>query len=392
MRRLLVVVVLAFVACRREQAAPTLPPPRPEAPADDHHERGSLTNIARGATIISRSGEALLAKAASAVIDGDPETYWRNPPRDLPQWIVIGLPARSRIDRVGLRTARKAFTANHVQFETSTDGGAWKPLITVAAADSDTAQWFGVPPVDASFLRIIALDAKPPQADVWLHSVLARGEELEPPRVGEIDGCWTLNGRPAMFAQRGGRIIGAVAIGDQPLYLDGGSDGRVIRFVWMRGNDYGLALTTVSPDGKHLTALEWHEEAIPLFQGEPWFGERCERAEARPALREDVAVALLRRVGRYSVFAAGAEGVDHLAKLLASLRVPARIVVHEFREATAEKNKTRAQREIDSLRTALGERAAGVTFIAAGSDAPRQQPVTEPMRAMYSSVDLEIRR
>jgi len=64
-----------------------------------------------------------------------------------------------------------------------------------------------------------------------------------------------------------------------------------------------------------------------------------------------------------------------------------RIIAHEFREATPEKNKQRAQREIERLR------AAGlkdVTFVAAGSDAPRQEPVTEPMRLMYSSVDVEI--
>jgi len=33
-----------------------------------------------------------------------------------------------------------------------------------------------------------------------------------------------------------------------------------------------------------------------------------------------------------------------------------------------------------------------VTFVARGSDAPRQNPDNDMMRAIYSTVDLEIRR
>jgi hypothetical protein len=374
-RRFLVLAFVALAACRREAPPRQQPAAEAGAATRDDDERASLTNIARGATIVSRTGEAFLGVAADAVIDGDPTTFWLNPPRDLPQSIVIALPARARIDRVGLRTPKIEFTANHVQFETSLDGIAWRPLTNVTAAAKAAAQWFDVTPVEASWLRVTIVDGRQPE--VRLQSVLARGAELEPPRIGAIDGCWSLNGRPATFTQRGDRVLGVVSIGNEPMFLDGGGDGRVYRFVWIRGNDYGLALMTVSPDGKHLTALEWHEEAIPLFRGEPWFGERAPCGALHP--RQDVALALLRRVGRYSSFG------GHLPKL----GVPARIIVHEFREATPEKNKQRAQREIERLRAAgLND----VTFVAAGSDAPRQEPATEPMRLMYSAVDLEIRR
>jgi hypothetical protein len=33
-----------------------------------------------------------------------------------------------------------------------------------------------------------------------------------------------------------------------------------------------------------------------------------------------------------------------------------------------------------------------IEFVAAGSDNPRQLPVTESMRALYSTIDVEIRR
>jgi len=373
---------LLFAAAVAVAAAPGV--------VDDAPERGSLTNLARGATIISRTGESYLAASAMEVIDGDPGSFWVSPPRDFPQSIVIGLPARARIDRVGLRTSKEVQTANRVQFEASPDGAAWRPLVTVTAAATGEAQWFDVAPVEASQLRVTVVDARPSQTHVRLYSVLAHGTELEPPRAGAIDGCWSLNGRPATFARRGARVTGALKIGELPILLDGAGDGRTIRFVWIRGNDYGLAMATVSPDGKHLTAQVWHEEAIPLFDADPWFGERA--ACAAPQPREDVAAALLRRVGRYSLFATDAASIDHLVKLLGSLRLPGRIVVHEFREATPQANLLRSQKRLEEVRAALGGRAAGVEFVAAGSDNPRQAPVTQAMREMYSSVDVEVFR
>lgn len=387
MKRFLAAAALALAACRREPPPPAKPEMisiRKPAALSEADERASLTNIARGATVISRTGESYLGVSAAATIDGDPYTMWINPPKDVPQSVVVGLPARARIDRVGFRTAKAGYTANQVRIEASAGGAAWQPLLTVTAAGTEKAQWFDVTPVEAAQLRLTALDLRADQAHLHINSVLARGTELEPPHAGAIDGCWALNGYPAVFARRGARVIGALALGNTPLFLDGGSDGRTIRFVWIRGNDYGLALATVSPDGKHLTALDWHEEAIPLFKADPWFGERA--GCGGPVPRDDVAGALLRRVGRYSLFSGDVE------RLAALLRPGMRVVVHEFREATAQANKARAQQELERVRAALGARAKDVEFVNAGSENPRQEPVTEAMRSLYSSVDVEIRR
>jgi hypothetical protein len=378
-RALFLLGLIAVAACRREAPRPAAP--NPDAVLlDDSAERASLTNIARGATIISRTGESYLGTAADAAIDGNPSTFWANPANDFPHSIVIGLSARARIERVGLRTPQRGFTANHVKFEGSLDGAAWQPVATVTAAEKATPQWFNVPPAEAKFLRATMVDGR--SGIVRLQSVLAAGKELEPAHVGSIEGCWMFNGSPAYFEQRGARILGVVALGKEPVYLDGGVAGRVFRFVWVRGNDYGLALMSVSADSQHLTAEAWHEEAIAYFRADPWLGVRCATANTpHPPLREDVPMALLRRVGRYSVFGGY---VPHLT-------IPLQIVVHEFREATPDANKQRAQHVADALAAVL-HAPPNVTFVAAGSDSPRQQPVTDAMRLMYSSVDVEIRR
>jgi hypothetical protein len=75
--------------------------------------------------------------------------------------------------------------------------------------------------------------------------------------------------------------------------------------------------------------------------------------------------------------------------------VPLRIVAHEFRQPDARRNKEIAEHEIASLRKELGHLGTGLgnfDFLAAGSDAPRQTPATDAARAIYSSVEVEVRR
>jgi hypothetical protein len=403
----LLIAVAAAVSCSRDEPAREQVPWNPVAadakPIDESHERSSLIGVSRGSTVVDRTGEALFDVSALNAIDDDPGSFWMSPPQDLPQTITIALGARSRIQSVGIRTVTRYFTANHVQFETSADGRAWQALTVVKAADSNDAQWFNVTPIETSFLRVTAVDGAQPKREVRLSSILARGKELEPALAGAIEGCWSINGRAASFNRSGANIVGSLAIGNLPLFLDGGSDGRVYRFTWVRGNDYGLALVGVSPDGEHLSAMDWHEEAIPMFFAEPWFGERGKCAAPLP--RTDVALALLRRVGRYSVFGlrfqpddsldlkASAAALLTLHTILSTSKGPARLIAHEFREASPVLNKARSQRELDALRNALqsaGANLSAVSFVAAGSEAPRQNPVTEAMRAIYSSVDFEM--
>ncbi|HXA18245.1 MAG TPA: discoidin domain-containing protein [Thermoanaerobaculia bacterium] len=377
-----------------------------ELPTDIINEQSSLLDITRGATIVSRTGEAMLLTSAIYTIDGEISSFWAPPPRDYPQSIVIALGARSRIDRVGFRTLVKgAYEANHVTFERSLDGSAWQPLGTMTARQISEAQWLDVTPSEAAYLRITVPDARHPVRDVRLQSLLAHGTETGPRSDPPLDGCWSINGEAAGFVQRGGRATGVVAQGTLPVFFAGGTNGRMWRFNWIRGNDYGFTALTVSPDGKHLSALDWHEEAIPLFVSLPWSGERAPCTA--PAPRDDVPLAVLRRANHVAMFAlqfdsagelvvgASREELQSLAGIIHNAPVPLRIVAHEFRQADAKRNKEFAEHEIASVRKALESLGTGlgrVDFLAAGSDSPRQTPATDAARVIYSSVELEVRR
>lgn len=398
-------LALLFIAsCSRpapqQAAAPAHTPNK--LPADIVNERSSLLDVARGATIVSRTGENMLITSPMSTIDGEISTFWAPPPHDYPQSIVIALGAPSRIDRVGFRSLTgEHYDANHVTFERSMDGDNWQPLASMTSRKIDAAQWSDVAPAEAEYLRVTIPDAAFPDGDARIQSLLAHGTELAAPKNASIDGCWSINGGAAKFVQHGARVTGVVEQDKLPLFLVGGFNGRIGRFNWIRGNDFGYTLLTVSPDG-NLSAMNWHEEAIQLFTAAPWFGDRGDCA-ATP-LRDDVPIALLHRAGRYSMFGlqfdesgelladASRDELQSLAGIIGGVPVPLRIVAREFRQ-DAKRNKEIAGHEIASLRAALANiDLARVEFVAAGSGSPRNVPESDAARAIYSSVDVEVRR
>lgn len=403
-RRLLLALLLA-AGCSRPIAKPAAAYKDPnKLPADVVNERSSLLDVSRGATIVSRTAEATLNNSAMSMVDGEIATFWTPPPHDYPQSIVIALAAPSRIDRLGVRslTGGAGYEANHLMFERSIDGVAWQPLAAMTSRRVSEGQWLDVAPSEAAYLRVTVPDSLNADRDARIQSLFARGTELSAPRNAPIDGCWSINGSEAIFSQRGTRATGVVAQGKQPIDLAGGTNGRIWRFNWIRGNDYGYTALTVSPDGKHLSALNWHEEAIPLFTALPWFGERRNCA---PSVTIDVPIALLHRAGRVSMFAlqfdengnlladASREELQTMASIIRGVPVPLRIVAHEYRQPDAIRNRQVAEREIATVRQALAQLdLSRVEFIAAGSDAPRQVPASDAARAIYSSVDVEVRR
>jgi len=406
MKRALAAALLLLFACGGDE--PPKPPGIPKKsviipPPNDDAERASLLNFGRGSTVIARTGEAILESSALAAIDGEPASAWVNMPKDFPQSLVVALAAPARIEAIGIRTpAKSAYVPKEIVVETSMDGRTFQPLATFHAKPIGAPQWLDVKPVDAAFLRV-TLAAPSIEGEGALNSILVRGRELAPARGGSIDGCWTVNGRRAAFQSRGAHTAGAMQYAHDALYFEGGSNGTLQRFEWIRGAEYGYAAITVSPDGLHLNGLQWHEEIVPLFFGDAWFGDRETYALE---IKGDVAHEFLKRIGRHSLYAlrfapdgtldaaASEDGLKSLAGLLRESEKP-RLVAHEFREPTPAANRARAQRALDSLMKALqnaGIEPHRVTLVAAGSDNPRQIPGSEAARELYSTIDLEVER
>jgi hypothetical protein len=416
MRRGAALVALSVVltACpAREPAKPAAPAPVKLEPSssDDREERKSLAGLVNGATVLERTGEAYLAVTPVNVIDGNPDSYWMAPPKDMPQSVTIALAAKSRLESVGMRSdAKGEFQLRTARIETASGNGPFAVIADVALTDKPTFQFFKLGPVESDRVRVTMLGGSKSGNETRLDSVVLRGAELGEPTPRSLAGSWSINGRKASFAQIGSHVIGQMEYPTNPanpMHIEGGAEGnRMLRLAWIRGGDYGVAAVTVSPDGKHLSGIDWHEDPIPFFYDEGWFGERT--GDTLPTDDSQMfAVSYIRRTGRWPLYgiafksdgtldvAASEHALALAVKMISGAPVPVRLVSREFREASPAANLARSQKTLDALRAELTRRGvnfANVPTAATGSDNPRQLAVTDVMRSLYSSVDLEIRK
>lgn len=159
-------VLLLAASCEAPASKPAGPPDaiaaRRSAVRDDS-ERGNLLNIALGASVVSRTAEMTLEQSAVRAIDGDPGTMWASPPDDgAHQVLVYALPARTRVEQIGIQTPHApVFHIVSAQVDSSTDGVNFTPLILLKPSDkTPELQLFPVvPPRDIVYLRLTTLEA-----------------------------------------------------------------------------------------------------------------------------------------------------------------------------------------------------------------------------------------
>lgn len=355
-----------------------------------------------GGSVVSRTAELDLQHSAVRMIDTANATGWVTAADDPAQSVVFSLPARARIDRAGIVTTDVNSAARDLRIDFSLDGESFTRSVALSAKEVTAPQDVAVtPPVEAQYVRFSTLNAH--SSHLLIREAFVNGTFLAPPAAGAIAGCWSINGQPATFQTDHAAVFGY----GNGMMLDGGNDGPLYRFAWTRGAQYGLAAITVTPDGKHLSAMLWHEQAIDFetFYADDWFGER---GACPPSKDTDVFATYLQRFGYFPLYAlrfAGDGTLDEDASgpelaritklLLANPQLQIRFVAHELTHPTAQENLAAAQKRIATLRDALSKRGVPVAklgFVALGEAQPRRTGTTPLIRAMYSSVDLELRR
>ena len=381
MKKLAAAAAILALTCAREQLPSRPPAARPPTSPN-------LLELTRGAAVVSRSGEALLATSAVRAIDGDGGTAWITPPDSPHQTLVFSLPARARIQQIGITTAAKEPNAiASAKFELSADGNQFVDVGTFSFKPSGSAQLFRITPQIAQYVRVTTLTGH--SSYLAINTAHAIGAFVDVPHVVPIEGCWKINGMSGEFAGTRG-LIGDFA-------LEGGNN----RYVWVRPNgEYGLAFITLTPDGKHLSGIVWHEEAIQAqqFWSDDWLGERCNDVGLEHGLA-GVMRPFLDRFGYFPLYALHfddgghlneSESTNTLDEIAPLINKHIRFVAHEL---IRDPNITKT--ELDTLKAALQKRGinlAGVEFVAMGNRDPRRPAGTDLTRAMYSSVELQIRR
>ncbi|MGA7614011.1 MAG: hypothetical protein WBX15_02415 [Thermoanaerobaculia bacterium] len=404
-------ILLLLAGCRQvEEAASSVKPVKAEQTATSlPDDSENLFNLPHGVVVTHRSGEMSLDSSAIQAVDSNTLSMWITPPDTVEASMTFELPAKCRIDHVGLSTpfGSPAASARTIRYEWSEDGKDFHPLTTVRLEKPGPNQLFTAGPVEARFIRATTVETAGSTRQAAVALLEGRGQPLEPPAIGAVDGTWKLNNDSGSFGSTGNRIAGTVRTTAGEMHLDGGLDGEMIRFVWMRGAEYGCGAMTVTPDSSTLNAVWWFRLwPAPLFAGPSWFGRKEGSASVAPDSR--LADEFLRRLGSYRLYGlhfendgsldshANAAGLAFTAALIARYRTKSpRIVIHEFHQATAAENLRLAEKEVAALREALaahGIDLSVVQFVPAGSTKDLGPPESWIARLMESRADLEIAR
>lgn len=279
---------------------PTARPPAWGIPAADE-----LLSPTRGVIVAERSGELSYPASSLNVIDADNSTHWLSPPKDTTQWVVLELPALTRVRRVGTSTGPPfphAHPVKTLRFEGSIDGTTFTELRTIEVEREKNDQLFDIPPADVRFLRVTTL-ANHDAADVTVvPTIHAVGEELEPVARPSFAGRWSVNGQTLDLSQEGDVLYGVVAM-EPPMIFCGTIAGRVARLAWSRGNESGVAWLSVNRTSSRINGLWWWiDPTLDFVLGEPWIGERTGDARRFTVPLPPIADVHLRKVGRFPLY------------------------------------------------------------------------------------------
>jgi hypothetical protein len=392
------VAALVLLTGCREKSAPLSK--RAAAPSTSSVSRNVL-DVGLGAAVVSRTGELTLESSALRAIDGDPISAWTSPTNDIQQTLVFSLPAAARIEKIGIRTPPPSPVAA-LTVEASSDGKQFSPLANLRLDRTPDPQWFDAPAAEARFIRVSIGEGGAQVAS--LQSIELEGEWLGPRVTPPIADCWTINGESSSFAEREGRVAGFIG-SESPTQFDGGRNGAVYRFAWTRGGEWGYALVTLTPDGKHFGGLRWFQDAAVHSFGGSWFGERraCQPSGMQP---DRVVDTFLASAGWYPLYSlhfdetgaldepasrGGMQIIADVARKLGKKRLT--IIGREYTEASPEANRRQTDDRLASLRNALtnaGADLSRIDFVSAGSANARRPVNTAVMRQLYGVVEIDI--
>ena len=360
--------------------------------------------MARGASIVSRTAELTLESSAILAIDGDQNSGWATPHGDTYQSVVISMPAPATIAEIGIRSPKNdQLRVNNVSVEASSDGRSFTTLAEPALQSANDTQTFPVKETEAQYLRVTITGATGGIATI--SSLQAHGSFSSPPRPGPIAGCWSINGVPTRFVEQNGAVRGRSGSGSAPLRFDGGVEGSLYRFVWVRGPDRGYGAITVAPAGQALSGIRWFVRPVPKNFGGSWFGEKGDCSPAAPL--QSVVSHFTGRGEPYPLFGLHFDEQDRLVagtsedalKVIAEVVATAgtrkvELLARELRDASRDVNSRRARARLESLRTTLATRRVDLTNVVfTPSDTAADPTVvrTDLARAMNSVVQVSLK-
>ena len=238
----------------------------------------SLASFYDGAIVIEKSPAYSDDWSNFQMLDGNPKTGWCCPDGKISgNVIVIELAEKSVVERVEFDTAHADGAgrgAKDIIIELSEEGAkeGFTEIVRVTLVDREDNQSFPVTnDKEGKWLRLTVLDNHGDNQYTELMDFRAYGKQLTKTTITDVSGTYATNYNDFHLRQEGTSVTGCYEW-DQGI-LNGGIEGRIMKFTWIETGQKGPAVMVFTSDGQKFYGLWWYEgkEDGP---GGIWDGEK----------------------------------------------------------------------------------------------------------------------
>jgi len=375
----------------------------------------SLASFYDGAIVVEKSPEYNKKWGNVWMMDGNPKTGWCCPQGAISNnIIVIELAEQSVVERVEFDTAYADGAgrgAKDIVIELSDEGAkqGFVEIARVTLADREDNQRFPVT-ADKSgkWLRLTVLNNHGDSQYTELMEFRAFGRQLTNTAIADVSGTYATNFNDFHLKQEGTSVTGCYEW-DQGV-LNGGIEGRIMKFTWIETGQKGPAVMVFTSDGQKFYGLWWYEgyEDAP---GDIWDGEKIAEevggcAHWGGGVQETMTDELL-EYGRVRLYGINfdydsavirAESKPTLDKIVAMLQseVEMQLIIegHTDSDGSTQHNEVLSQERADSVKSYLvsaGIDAARLFTEGHGESKPVAPNTTETGKAQNRRVELVVK-
>jgi outer membrane protein OmpA-like peptidoglycan-associated protein len=278
---ILLMTVIVTNSCSREkvdvnpqanQTSATIPATvvTPSASAGEQPAPGvretSVVSLSAGALVVKSPQEFDAGKwSAIRILDESPKSGWATPKGvTSPQTIVIALAEKTLLKSVEFDTAGidgEGRGAREISVEVSdtNENDGFQKIAEVSLQSRADNQKFAVnSEVPGRWVRLTIKSNHGSAEYIELFDFRAAGRQLTQTPFHDVSGTYETNWGDFHLKQEGTNITGCYEYKGGSL-IDGGIEGRVIKFVWTESNAKGPAIMVFTPDASQMYGLWWYE-------------------------------------------------------------------------------------------------------------------------------------
>ncbi|OFW54721.1 MAG: hypothetical protein A2163_06245 [Actinobacteria bacterium RBG_13_35_12] len=236
----------------------------------------SLVSFSSGASLVEKPAESSMTFGGFYIMDEDPKTGWFSPEGEILSHVfVIELAEETVLNRLEFDTESvdtEGSGAKDIMVELSDEGPTegFTEIANVSLVDQEDNQSFPVI-VDKSgkWLRLTIQNNQGSPEYTELMDFRAFGKQLTKTSLPDVSGTYETNYSDFHLRQQGTSVTGCYEWDEG--VLNGGIEGRMMKFTWQDSYGKGPAVIVFTSDGEKFFGLWWYEGSEDS-QGETWEG------------------------------------------------------------------------------------------------------------------------